>query len=93
MYWVEGNDDEGEKPFGYKHLHDRIAFNDAFFRLYEEDVYPARQKGLAASVYTQLTDVQQELNGLVTYDRMVVKLDEVVALQVVALLLGTEERE
>nr|WP_321304335.1 glycoside hydrolase family 2 TIM barrel-domain containing protein [uncultured Sphaerochaeta sp.] len=93
LYRVEGHDDEGEKPFGYKHLHDRTAFNDAFFRLYEEEVYPAKQKGLAASVYTQLTDVQQELNGLVTFDRMVVKLDEVVALQVAALLLGTEERE
>nr|WP_319776665.1 glycoside hydrolase family 2 TIM barrel-domain containing protein [uncultured Sphaerochaeta sp.] len=93
LYRVEGHDDEEKKPFGYKQLMNRSDFNDAFFHLYEEEVYPAKKKGLAASVYTQLTDVQQELNGLVTFDRMVVKLDEVVALQVAALLLGTEERE
>ncbi len=93
LYRVDGHDDEEEKPFGYKQLKDRTDFNDAFFRLYEEEVYPAKLKGLAASVYTQLTDIQQELNGLVTFDRMVVKLDEVVALQVAALLLGTEEIE
>ena len=32
-------------------------------------------KGLCASVYTQLSDVEDELNGLMTYDRRVVKLD------------------
>jgi hypothetical protein len=54
-------------------------------------VVPAKKKGLAASVYTQFSDVQQELNGLVTFDRLSVKVDEVVALQVAALLLGTQE--
>jgi hypothetical protein len=37
-------------------------------------------------VYTQFSDVQQELNGLVTFNRISVKIDEVVAL-----LLGTQE--
>ena len=31
-------------------------------------------KGLSAAVYTQLTDVENELNGLITYDRRVIKL-------------------
>ena len=31
-------------------------------------------KGLAAAIYTQLTDVETELNGLITYDRRVLKL-------------------
>ena len=34
----------------------------------------AKEKGLAACVYTQLSDVEDEVNGLVTYDRRVVKL-------------------
>jgi hypothetical protein len=34
------------------------------------------QAGLAALVYTQLTDVEDEDNGLVTYDRRFVKVDE-----------------
>ncbi|WP_293895105.1 hypothetical protein, partial [Sphaerochaeta sp. UBA5856] len=59
--------------------------------LYADQVVPAKKKGLAASVYTQFSDVQQELNGLVTFDRLSVKVDEVVALQVAALLLGTQE--
>lgn len=32
-------------------------------------------EGLAAAVYTQVTDVETEVNGLMTYDRAVVKLD------------------
>ena len=31
-------------------------------------------QGLSAAVYTQLSDVEEEVNGLVTYDRKVVKL-------------------
>jgi hypothetical protein len=31
--------------------------------------------GFSAAVYTQLTDVEGEVNGLMTYDRKVVKLD------------------
>lgn len=46
-----------------------------FSRLYEREVLPAVPKGLCASVYTQLSDVEDELNGLMTYDRRVVKLD------------------
>ena len=44
-----------------------------FSRLYEREVLPAVAKGLCASVYTQLSDVEDELNGLMTYDRRVVK--------------------
>ncbi len=37
---------------------------------------PAKAKGLSAAIYTQLSDVEQETNGFVTYDRAVVKMDE-----------------
>ncbi len=83
--------DEQTKVFGYKKFADRKAFEEAFFDLYAHQIVPAKKQGLAASVYTQLCDVQQELNGLVTYDRLSVKIDEVVALQVAALLLGTQQ--
>ena len=33
-------------------------------------------KGLSASVYTQLSDVEGEINGLLTYDRKVLKVDK-----------------
>ena len=37
---------------------------------------PAIKKGLSATVYTQVSDVEFEVNGLLTYDREIVKLDE-----------------
>lgn len=64
----------GKKRFGYKPLRDEAALADAFRRLYEQQIIPAKEKGLAASVYTQLSDVEDECNGFVTYDRKVVKL-------------------
>ena len=54
--------------------YDEAALADAFRRLYEQQIIPATEKGLAASVYTQLSDVEDECNGFVTYDRKVVKL-------------------
>ena len=49
---------------------------DAYEKLYQNEVIPAIQKqGLSATVYTQLTDVEDEVNGLFTYDR-VLKLDK-----------------
>ena len=43
-------------------------------KLYETQIIPARKAGLAADVYTQLSDVEDEVNGFVTYDRRVEKL-------------------
>jgi len=42
---------------------------------YQEQVRPLVDKGVSAVVYTQLTDVETEINGLMTYDREVVKMD------------------
>lgn len=39
------------------------------------NLYPLRYQGLAAAVYTQTTDVEGEVNGLMTYDRKVIKMD------------------
>ncbi|MBR0040066.1 MAG: glycoside hydrolase family 2 [Oscillospiraceae bacterium] len=65
----------GEKSFGYKKLGSAEELEKALAKLYREQILPAREKGLAAAVYTQLSDVEDELNGLVTYDRSVVKLE------------------
>ncbi len=46
----------------------------AYKKLFDTEIIPAKAKGLCATVYTQLTDVEDELNGMVTYDREVVKL-------------------
>ncbi|MSR98785.1 glycoside hydrolase family 2 [Arthrobacter sp. BL-252-APC-1A] len=64
------------KVFGYgKTLHSSAELERAYTALHRTQIEPALQQGLAATVYTQLTDVEDEVNGLVTYDRRVLKLD------------------
>ena len=60
--------------FGYKKFANEQALWNAYRNLYEQQILPAIPKGLAAAVYTQLTDVEDELNGILTYDRRIVKL-------------------
>ena len=64
----------GEKRFGYKGFRDSASLGEAFRKLYETQIIPAKEQGLCACVYTQLSDVEDELNGFVTYDRKTVKL-------------------
>ena len=62
--------------FGYKKFSSEQELWNAYRDLYMQQILPAISKGLAAAVYTQLTDVEDELNGILTYDRRVVKLPE-----------------
>ena len=63
-----------EKNFGYRGYQTPEALGEAVRKLYETQILPARQAGLAADVYTQLSDVEDEVNGFVTYDRKAEKL-------------------
>lgn len=60
--------------FGYRAYKTPEALEKAFCALFRREIMPAREKGLAASIYTQLSDVEDEVNGIVSYDRRVVKL-------------------
>ena len=62
------------RAFGYKNCKTLERLTTALRKLYWGDIQPAIEEGLAAAVYTQLTDVETEMNGLITYDRRVVKL-------------------
>ncbi len=72
-YRVEGHSFT-ERDFGYKHLKSSEELKNALSKLYSEEIHPAIEKGLAAAVYTQLSDVEDEVNGLITHDRAVIKL-------------------
>lgn len=50
------------------------ALLEHYKSLMEDQILPAKELGLAACIYTQLSDVENEVNGLVTFDRSVVKL-------------------
>ena len=64
------------KNFGYRGYQTPEALGEAVKTLYETQIVPACKSGLAADVYTQLSDVEDEVNGFVTYDRRVEKLPE-----------------
>ena len=77
--------DWSDREFGYLHVEDPDAFAAQLTALHEPLVEAARQ-GLAATVYTQLSDVEDELNGLVTWDREVLKVDPAVVRGITAAL-------
>ena len=72
---VEGHIFNPDKTYGYGACPTREALNEAVAALYRESIVPAVEKGLCAAIYTQVSDVEDEVNGLATYDRRVVKLD------------------
>jgi hypothetical protein len=61
--------------FGYKKCRDVEEYNRALEKLYREQILPCKKEGLAACIYTQLSDIEDELNGLMTFDRRVLKVD------------------
>lgn len=64
----------GPREFGYRRFRTIDDLTDAFVALHRNEVGPAVDAGLSGYVYTQLSDVEDELNGLVTADRTVLKL-------------------
>ena len=55
-------------------------------KLYREEILPCVKNGLCGCVYTQLSDVEDEINGLLTYDRKVEKIGPEAMLSVAAAL-------
>ena len=65
------------KIWGYQGMED-TATREGLLKTYlglMDQVRALAEKGLAGSVYTQTTDVENEVNGLLTYDRKVLKYD------------------
>ena len=63
-----------EKEFGYKKFKTQETLTKALEKLYLKKLLPLIPKGLCGAIYTQVSDVEEEINGLVTYDRKVVKV-------------------
>ncbi|MDD2522286.1 MAG: glycoside hydrolase family 2 TIM barrel-domain containing protein [Anaerolineaceae bacterium] len=61
--------------FGYGHYQDAESLTAAYLSLLEQQVKPLISQGLCAAIYTQLTDIETEINGYLTYDRRVEKMD------------------
>ena len=65
-----------DRSYGYRNFDSAEALMDGLERLYREQIAPALETtNLCALVLTQVSDVEDEVNGLVTYDRQVLKVD------------------
>lgn len=69
------NHSYSNKTYGYRIYKSPEQLTRAFYKLYKTKIIPGIINGLSATVYTQLTDIEEEINGLLTYDRKVLKLD------------------
>lgn len=62
------------RNWGYQTYHSEKELLDAYIYKFDQIVEMMKSKGLSAAVYTQTTDVEGEVNGLMTYDREVIKI-------------------
>jgi beta-galactosidase/beta-glucuronidase len=65
-----------EKEFGYQKFESKAALTDAYIDLIQLQLMPWIESGLSGAVYTQTSDVEIEINGYLTYDRAVKKMDQ-----------------
>jgi hypothetical protein len=61
--------------YGYRFFQKEDEFRKALLSLYRKEILPALQQGLCATVLTQISDVEDETNGLLSYDRDILKVD------------------
>lgn len=66
---------EPDRNWGYVQFNSEKEVTDEYVK-YAEQLKQLIRQGFSAAVYTQTTDVEVEVNGLMTYDREVVKMDE-----------------
>ncbi len=87
---IEGHSFNLDKTYGYRFFKDTGKFMDALEKLYTEEIIPAAHMGLSGAIYTQVSDVEDETNGLLTYDRAVLKADADRMLNIASQLTITE---
>ncbi len=74
-YPVEGHLWQPDRNWGYIQFNSPKAVTDEYVK-YAKELRKFADRGFSAAVYTQTTDVEGEVNGLMTYDRKVIKIEE-----------------
>ena len=74
---VEGHYYSKYASYGYGACENGEALTNEIIYMYENMIKPFVKDGLCGCVYTQLSDVEDEVNGLYTYDRKICKVDKV----------------
>ncbi|WP_235856424.1 glycoside hydrolase family 2 protein [Flagellimonas oceanensis] len=72
---IEGHLWQQDKNWGYRNLQGKEELLVSYKKLIDA-LPPLIKRGLSAAIYTQTTDVEGEVNGLLTYDRAIIKMDE-----------------
>ncbi len=78
-----------KKTYGYRFYKETAAFQTAVEKLYREEILPSAKTGLSAAIYTQVSDVEDETNGLLTYDRAICKVDKKMFSDISKILVGS----
>ena len=65
-----------KKVYGYKKFKIKRELTAGYEKLIKKLIIPNISRGLSATVYTQLSDIEEEVNGIISYDRKIVKMDE-----------------
>ena len=65
-----------KKVYGYKKFKRKRELTAGYEKLIKKLIIPNISRGLSATVYTQLSDIEEEVNGIISYDRKIVKMDE-----------------
>ena len=68
-------DAKKKEGFIYLLFNNKDDFQKEYERFIKEEISPSKQKGMSGFIYTQLSDVEEEMNGFVTYDRKEIKVD------------------
>ena len=68
---------EAKKKEGFIYLlfNNKEDFQNEYVRFITKEIAPAKRAGMSAFIYTQLSDVEEEMNGFVSYDRKEIKVD------------------
>lgn len=61
--------------YGYRHYKTKTELTNAIAKTYTNKLLPGIDQGLCATIYTQVSDIEEEINGIMTYDRKVLKVD------------------
>lgn len=65
-----------EKVYGYRTFHGKQEITKGYEKLMENEILPNVRKGIDVLIYTQLSDIEEEVNGFYTYDREMLKIEE-----------------
>ncbi len=91
-YKIDGHSFNLDKTYGYRFFTDGNEFKSEIIKLYTEQVISAIEHGLCGAILTQVSDVEDETNGLFTYDRQVLKTDTESMAEMAKQLYETFER-